>query len=283
VQRACRFSSSAKHSATVRTFQIACAAAVVFIAVSAVRDGHAIGAVGVAVGVAGAVAVWRARALVGVVAACALVAGWAVTRAAGMPDEVFWRHLEVQRAGQGTLVIAWAALVTGLLMVVPPLRWRRWWVDVIVVVVLTSAWASHPMLAALAALWALGVAQGRAASATTPPHPVLGFAPLVVGLLVVDVVAGAVRTPPVSSSDAGAATRREIARDNPWRALAAAHAWAATGDGQGLLAVARIAASLGLAAEADDALAAIEAQPQHRMLWSEAASLRATLASEPQR
>ena len=250
---------------------------------AAALEGNWIGLVGVAVGVAGAMAVWRARAVIGVVAASALVAGWAASKAGAMPDEVLWRHLEVQRTGQGTLIIAWAALVTGLLMSVPPVRWRRWWVDAIVVAVATAAWATHPMLAALAGLWALWVAQGRAAPTTTPPHPVLRLAPLVLVPLVVDVVVAVARTPPVVASDPGAATRREIARDNPWRALAAASRWAGTGDGRGLLAVAHIAASLGLDAEADDAVAAIEGDPRHRALWAEAAALRATWASEAQR
>jgi hypothetical protein len=267
----------------VQILRLACAITAMLLGAMAGRDGHAVGLVGVAVGIAGAAAVWRARGLLGVVAACALVAGWAVGRAAAMPDEVFWRHLEVQRTGQGTLVVAWAALVTGLLMVVPAARARRWWRDAVVVAFTTLAWATHPMLAALAALWAARVVQGRAAPTPTPPHPILRLAPVVVGLLVVDVVMAAARTAPIPAADAGAATRREILRDNPWRALAAAHAWAATGDGQGLLAVARIAASLGLVGEARDALAAIESQPQHRRLWLEAAALRATLASEPTR
>lgn len=261
----------------MRHLRTAWALAVVLLGVATAREGHLIGIVGVVVGVVGAVAVIQARAVVGAIAASALLAAWAVTRAASMPDEVWWRHLEVQRTGQGSLVVLWAVCVVGVLLFVPLRRRPGTLIDVAMVATATLGWVMHPALAVLTVLWGARVMRARTAP-WAPPHPVLRVTPALAALVVIaDLATTVARTPVAPAADPGASTRRAIERDNPWRALAAAYDWAATGDPQGVLAVARIAASLGLVAEAEAALAVVEGDDRLVKLRGEAAAVRKTL------
>jgi hypothetical protein len=158
-----------------------------------------------------------------------------------MPAAQWLEPLQAQRIGQMPLLLARAASLAMLLLIAPTLRRR------VLVVALALCTASLAFNAAAVAFALVVIAALRPA---LPRALVAGALGVVLG------VALAQRAPSseVVPTDARGAALYWEQRDNPFRALQAARAWAASEakPGEGVLCLARIAERLG---DVDDARA----------------------------
>lgn len=188
---------------------------------------------------------WRAGVAVVVVLGCAA--------ATALPAGMIFEPLAAQGAGQAPLVVVRAALTCGGLLLVPLAPHRRQPVlAAFTGAALVASWAAQAALAILALAWTLTAMNARrlaptqARSVRSPSPPAIAIGVLALGALV---SAGRALRPvaaPGPRSDEEAALHWEE-RDNPWRALPHARAWAASegSPAAGLLCLARTALRLG--------------------------------------
>jgi hypothetical protein len=210
---------------------------------------------------------WRAAIAVCVCLACAA--------AARLPVESLTSPLLAQARGQGSLVVARAALLCGALLflrLVP--RRRRAALAALAAAAFVASWAVNAALLVLAASWALIALSGRRSAAPQATRPALAV--VAAGLVLAATLALRPPPPPPPRSDAEAALSWE-ARDNPWRALPHARAWATSegAPGPGLFCLGRVALRLGDLEEGRALIARVVSGAADEALRREAAAFLA--------
>jgi hypothetical protein len=153
--------------------------------------------------------------------------------------------------GQGALVVARGALLAcGVLSLALVRRRRRALWAMALVVAFTASWAVQALLVVLALAYAGVMLSARRLPALSTRRSRVARVASFAGVAAAVVVAVALQLAPAhvdAPVDDASAARAWFARDNPWRALPYARAWAARepAPGAGALLVARIAARLG--------------------------------------
>ncbi len=177
----------------------------------------------------------------------ALVAGLCLGRAGPMTAADLFQPLQAQVHGQGPLVFARLALVLEAALCLPRVpRRRRALLAALLAAAFVASWAAELALVALALAVVAVALQARARPAPPAwPRPLL--AGVVVAAAAAAVALAARPPPPAPPVDARGAALAWLARDNPWRALPAARAWAGAEKtpGAGTVCLARVAARLG--------------------------------------
>lgn len=199
----------------------------------------------VGVAVLAAVPVWRGGGPLwwraGAAASTALFCAAAIE----LPPEVLEQPLLAQARGQGPLVGARAALLcAGLLLLRLLPRRRRELYAFVLAAGLVVSWMVQLGLLALAGAWLVIATRARAPFSRERPAFANAAVALCLAGAVALVVAPGEPPPPASHEEAA---RYWLERDNPWRALPHARAWAAGKGppGAGVVTLAQVAARLG--------------------------------------